>query len=127
MKKSDRAKKHTGKVIEAAARAHEALDYFNGNVTNPFDELTWPSIAEGYLLVAQKAVSDALVALERATSVGWTKHGPKLSFWPFPRTISVPRPFTLPITSPRAYTSLQNRRHSPLPHKLSPLLGNQAL
>src|SRR3546814_6543065 len=70
MKKSDRAKKHTGKVIEAAARAHEALDYFNGNVTNPFDELTWPSIAEGYLLVAQKAVSDALVALERANSVG---------------------------------------------------------
>src|SRR3546814_8625624 len=74
MKKSDRAKKHTGKVIEAAARAHEALDYFNGNVTNPFDELTWPSIAEGYLLVAQKAVSDALVALERANRVGWTKH-----------------------------------------------------
>lgn len=66
MKKSDRAKKQTAKVIEAAARAHEALDYFNGNVTNPFDELTWPSIAEGYLLVAQKAVSDALVALERA-------------------------------------------------------------
>jgi len=66
MEKSDRAKKHTVKVIEAAARAHEALDYFNGNVTNPFDELTWPSIAEGYLLVAQKAVSDALVALERA-------------------------------------------------------------
>lgn len=57
MKKSDRAKKQTAKVIEAAARAHEALDYFNGNVTNPFDELTWPSIAEGYLLVAQKAVS----------------------------------------------------------------------
>ncbi|MFC0148693.1 hypothetical protein ACFFJ0_12365, partial [Sphingobium scionense] len=26
-------------------------------------------------LVAQKAVSDALVALERANSVGWTKHG----------------------------------------------------
>ncbi|API61399.1 hypothetical protein BSL82_18330 (plasmid) [Tardibacter chloracetimidivorans] len=51
------------------------LDYFNGNVTNPFDELTWPSIAEGYLLVAQKAVSDALIALERANSVGWTKHG----------------------------------------------------
>ncbi|MDG2515338.1 hypothetical protein P7B04_21905, partial [Sphingobium yanoikuyae] len=51
------------------------LDYFSGNVTNPFDELTWPSIAEGYLLVAQKAVSDALVALERANSVGWTKHG----------------------------------------------------
>ena len=75
MKKSDRAKKHTAKVIEAAARAHEALDYFRGNVTNPFDELTWPSIAEGYLLVAQKAVSDALVALERANSVGWTKHG----------------------------------------------------
>lgn len=50
MKKSDRAKKQTAKVIEAAARAHEALDYFNGNVTNPFDELTWPSIAEGYLL-----------------------------------------------------------------------------
>ena len=73
MKKSDRAKKHTAKVIEAAARAHEALDYFSGNVTNPFDELTWPSIAEGYLLVAQKAVSDALVALERANSVGWTK------------------------------------------------------
>ena len=68
MKKSDRAKKQTAKVIEAAARAHEALDYFNGNVTNPFDELTWPSIAEGYLLVAQKAVSDALVALERANS-----------------------------------------------------------
>ena len=64
MKKSDRAKKQTAKVIEAAARAHEALDYFNGNVTNPFD-----------LLVAQKAVSDALVALERANSVGWTKHG----------------------------------------------------
>src|SRR3546814_14600085 len=74
MKKSDRAKKQTAKVIEAAARAHEALDYFNGNVTNPFDELTWPSIAEGYLLVAQKAVSDALVALERANSVGWTKN-----------------------------------------------------
>ncbi|WP_235181714.1 hypothetical protein [Sphingobium indicum] len=73
MKKSDRAKKHTGKVIEAAARAHEALDYFNGNVTNPFDELTWPSIAEGYLLVAQKAVSDALVALEgRVPSHGVT-------------------------------------------------------
>src|SRR3546814_2375466 len=54
MKKSDRAKKQTAKVIEAAARAHEALDYFNGNVTNPFDELTWPSIAEGYLQVAQK-------------------------------------------------------------------------
>ena len=66
MKKSDREKKNTVKLIEAAARAHEALDYFNGNFTNPFDELTWPSIAEGYLLVAQKAVSDALVALERA-------------------------------------------------------------
>lgn len=46
-----------------------------GVTSNPFDELTWPSIAEGYLLVAQKAVSDALVALERANSVGWTKHG----------------------------------------------------
>jgi len=45
MKKSDRAKKHTGKVIEAAARAHEALDYFNGNVTNPFDELMHSDIA----------------------------------------------------------------------------------
>src|SRR3546814_8290793 len=83
MKKSDRAKKQTAKVIEAAARAHEALDSFNGNVTNPFAELTWPSIAEGYLLVAQKAVSDALVAMERANSVGWTKHGPSLSSCPF--------------------------------------------
>ncbi|WIW91192.1 hypothetical protein K3M67_21660 (plasmid) [Sphingobium sp. V4] len=45
MKKSDRAKKHTAKVIEAAARAHEALDYFSGNVTNPFDELI-PSLVE---------------------------------------------------------------------------------
>src|SRR3546814_14457263 len=75
MKKSDRAKKQTAKVIEEAARAHEALDYFNGNVTNPFAELTWLSISEGYLLVAQNAVSDAVVALERANSVGWTKHG----------------------------------------------------
>ena len=65
MKKSDRAKKHTVKVIEAAARAHEALDYFNGNVTNPFDELTWPSIAEGYLLVAQKAVSAHISQVRR--------------------------------------------------------------
>src|SRR3546814_3794348 len=95
MKKSDRAKKPTAKVIEAAARAHEALDYFSGNVTNPFDELTWPSIAAGYLLVAQKAVSDALVALELANSVGWTKHGEYLSSWPFPRTIAVPRSFAL--------------------------------
>lgn len=75
MKKSDRAKKQTAKVIEAAARAHDALDYFNGTITNPFDELTWPSIAEGYLLTAQKAVAEALRALERGSNAGWTKHG----------------------------------------------------
>src|SRR3546814_18216937 len=97
MKKSDRAKKQTAKVIEAAARAHEALDYLNGNVTNPFDELTWPSIADGYLLVAQKAVSNALVALERATSVAWTTHGKYLPYWPFPGPIAVPSMFLLQL------------------------------